>query len=166
MLTGRRCDASRPACRHCSSRGVDCVYATRSADETRQKALRRENKALKMRLQEYQKLVDNLTSVPAEDALALIKSHRDGVNLINPDHFNAEWPRPRIFDQPSPPTPLIPVTSNLQADLPLNFSKVYPKIVAFENPQSIAKGFLNPSESHRLENIIRYSNKLIHQSFR
>lgn len=155
MLTGIWCDASRPVCRQCRSHGVKCIYATRYADETRQRALRRENEALKKRFQQYQKLVDNLTSLPAEDALALLKSRSDGVGLTDPDLFNAEWPRPRISDQPSRPIPLIPLTSNLQADLPLNFSKVYPEIVAFENPQSIAKTLLSPSGSHRLEDIMR-----------
>ncbi|KAL1584791.1 hypothetical protein WHR41_06595 [Cladosporium halotolerans] len=149
------CDASRPACRHCRSHGVECVYATRYADETRQKAVRRENEALKKRLQEYQKLVDEIKSLPAEDALAILKSRSDGVNLIDSDRFNADWPQPRILARPPPSTPLIPLISDLQADLPLNFSKVYPKIVAFENPQSIAKGLLNPSGSHRLEDIMR-----------
>lgn len=108
-----------------------------------------------MRLQCYQKLVDDLTSVPAEDAWALLKSRRDGVDLLNSDILNAEWPRPRILNQPSPPTPLIPATSNLQTDLLLNYSKAYPAIVAFENPQAIAKSLLNPSGSHRLEDIMR-----------
>lgn len=166
VLTDVWCDGSRPLCQHCRSRGVECVYATRDADETRQGALRRENEALRSRLQEYQKLVDDLTSVPAQDPSALLGSVRDNI------HPNAEEPpRPyrtadyRILEQPLQLASLTRVRSNLEAELLLNHSKAYPKILAFENPQSIAERLLNPSESHRLDDIIRQSHKVMLLSF-
>lgn len=133
---------------------------TRDAEETRQSALRRENEALTNRLQKYQKLIDDLRSLPAKDGLVLLGGYRDNID-VKPGLFRAESPGSyrnpdyRILDQPLRQAQLIPVTSNLQADLLVDHSKAYPEIFPFENPQSIAKSLLNPSGSQRLEDITR-----------
>lgn len=160
VLTELWCDTSRPACNNCISRRETCVYATQNANETRPEALRRENKALNNRLQQYEKLFNDLASLPTKDAVALFRSRRDSVDL-NPALFHVESPQQyhipdyRILDRPLRQAPLFPVTSDLQADLLVSHSKAYPKILAFENPQSIAKRLLSPSGSHQMDDITR-----------
>lgn len=115
---------------------------------------------MKSTLREYRRLVDDLTTLPEENALALSKSHGESLHL-NSNLFQAGssqpyiLPDPRIIDHPLQQTPLIPSTRNLQADLLVKHSKTYPKVLAFENPQSIAESLLNPSGSPILEDITR-----------
>lgn len=67
-----QCDGQRPECSQCGKRASACFYATKSSEETRNMALRREVGELKKNA----KLFDNLVSLPENAAIALLRRLR------------------------------------------------------------------------------------------
>lgn len=116
-------------------------------------------------MQEMQDFVDHLKSMPATDALELIRHRRqNGDSTL--DAFRADSlqrhadPGLRFMDQHLRVAPAMPMTVNLQVDLLVNHSKAYPSILAFEDAQSIARTLLSPWGSQRIK-ITRWATSIL-----
>lgn len=128
-------------------------------------ALRRENDNLKCELQKLQDYVSQLTSTPdANGADALLRlaelpdpdpattSANNPSTILAQEHNSMADYRLRQPLQFNYSTNLAP---DAQAGLSSHYSKAYPQILAFENPQSVARDLLGPSTPSRLDGILR-----------
>lgn len=162
-LMNRQCDTSRPKCKQCDVRAIECVYTTRDAEETRHMALRRENETLKSELRKLQDRIACLTATPENDALGHLRVHPtfsdskqafSSAAVVQQSIVSEERPSPRLTHEITSKvvSPQFAI-SKLQDELLLHHTAAYPKILAFESPQSIAKELLGPSGHQRLNRI-------------
>lgn len=121
-------------------------------------ALRRENDSLKNELHKLQDFVSQLVSVPETDALMFQKQVSGSEpTSIDPSMMLAQGYH-RAEHRLHQPLQLVQSNntgSETQADLSMHYSKAYPQILAFENPQSIARNLLGPPTPPRLDSIMR-----------
>lgn len=172
MAHSSQCDTVRPSCGPCQTRRLECVYTTQDAEETRYMALRRENEDLKTKVQELQDLVENFISKPESDPLSrpgnLPSSSGHGLFLLGNDlSVNSaaslleatqqiSATNSPMLNQPLRGIGLMnPARADLQAELFVNHSKAYPKLIPFRNPQVIARNLLNPLRANRLDILAR-----------
>lgn len=125
-------------------------------------ALRRENDNLKSELQRLQDYVNQLSSKPETnetDALICLAELPDP--QLTPDDLSTMLTQKQYsmadyqLKQPLPFVRSTQLAFNAQAGLPLNYPKAYPQILAFENPNSVARDLLGPSTPSRLDGILR-----------
>ena len=76
-----RCDGRRPVCGKCASHSnAYCIYDTESADETRTAALKQKNEILKRNLEQAERLLEDLRSLPNQESIDLLKRMRSASN--------------------------------------------------------------------------------------
>lgn len=76
----RQCSGERPTCAKCASRGDSCQYTTELLDETRGQALKRKHDELQALHSAYKDIYDSLQASSHEDAEAVLKRIRTGVD--------------------------------------------------------------------------------------
>lgn len=127
-------------------------------------ALRRENDDLRSELQKLQNVVSQLTSKPESnetDALVCLGQLSDSGLPPTPDSSQSTMVAQGYsmadyrLHQSVRLIPSNKIASESQAGLTSNYSKAYPQILSFENPQSIARDLLGPSTPSRLDGILR-----------
>ena len=80
-----QCDGRRPQCSACSTRDISCVYTTIDQEETHVGMLKRENEALKQRLEPLAEVLTLLQTASADLAQVIFLKlrHGDAATVLN-----------------------------------------------------------------------------------
>lgn len=144
-ISRNQCDASRPKCKRCFRRGIECVFAVERTHAARNAALNHENRLLKTEIKglkaQVSKLQSTASAEPAASSrdLALRYQREAGVDEELLQELEESYLVSGLFT-----APLSRPYLGLNFELWSRCATIYPPLVPFKQPQAVADALLGP----------------------
>ena len=143
-----KCDGKRPTCTRCDANNIECLYISKSKEETAGMALEHQLEQLRGELKQYAAIFDHLRFAPEAKALATMRQLRSASSI------SAAWlpfegiiPSTRPSDLQHARAVLSPHGSAIESELIMLHGPVYPALTTVSTASINLENFLEASHT-------------------